>query len=58
MSLAHDVYTSLNLTRDISQYSDSDIKRLESHGVKVGPRKPLVLVSSSGAGTEKSLSCC
>ncbi|KAJ3305220.1 Ras- protein Rab-2-B [Kappamyces sp. JEL0829] len=53
-TLAQEVFRSLNLGRDISQYSDADIKKLESHGVKVGPRKPLVMV---GPPTATS-SCC
>ncbi|KAI8899511.1 ras family-domain-containing protein [Globomyces pollinis-pini] len=44
-SLASTIFHSLNLSRDISQCSDAELKALEQNGVKVGPRKPLVLVT-------------
>jgi hypothetical protein len=54
--LAEKIFNDLNLYRDISQFKEEEIKKLESCGIKVGPRKPLVLVSSPTAG--HSSKCC
>ncbi|KAJ3033997.1 hypothetical protein HK097_004651, partial [Rhizophlyctis rosea] len=40
MNLASTIYDSLNLSRDVSDLTDADLRRLEKHGVKIGPRRP------------------
>ena len=53
-SLAEKIYNDLGLSRDLSQIRGEEVKRMEDCGVKVGPRKPLVLVPSPSPST----SCC
>nr|KAJ3418374.1 Ras- protein Rab-2A [Polyrhizophydium stewartii] len=56
--LANTIFNSLDLARDVSQLSDADIKQLEQHGVKVGPRRPAVVVAPSVQSTQAGSACC
>ncbi|KAH9258766.1 hypothetical protein BASA81_002830 [Batrachochytrium salamandrivorans] len=56
--LGNGIFNSLNLSRDISQLSDADIKQLEQHGVKVGPRRPAVIVSPLVQSSQSNSACC
>ncbi|KAL5040140.1 hypothetical protein RTP6_007189 [Batrachochytrium dendrobatidis] len=56
--LGTNIFNSLDLSRDVSQLSDADIKQLEQHGVKVGPRRPAVIVSRSVQSQQNNVSCC
>ncbi|KAI8915701.1 ras family-domain-containing protein [Gorgonomyces haynaldii] len=55
VGLANHIFETLHLERDISQLSDTEIKQLEANGVKVGPRRPAVLVSPP---QQSSSTCC
>lgn len=55
LQLSEKIFNSLNLRRIATQFSEDEIKRLENHGVRVGPRRPMVLV---GREASNQSSCC
>jgi hypothetical protein len=54
LKLTVDIFKELDLSRPISQFPDSEVKMLESHGVKVGPRRAAIVV----APLSSTSSCC
>ncbi|KAJ1532627.1 Ras- protein Rab-4A, partial [Nowakowskiella sp. JEL0078] len=55
-SLAEVIFESLNLTRDLTTLGESELKRLEQHGVRIGPRVPNLLLAPSSQNDSRS--CC
>ena len=55
--LANRVYDTFDLSRSVSQMSDVEIKTLESHGVKVGPRRPAIMINPLNSASTSD-SCC
>ena len=56
VSLTQHIFDALQLNGDVTQLSDGDIKKLELNGVKVGPRRPAIIVAPQTS--TPSSSCC
>ncbi|KAI8805877.1 ras family-domain-containing protein [Cladochytrium replicatum] len=55
-SLAQHIFDNLNLSRELGSLSELELKRLEQHGVRVGPRAPQLLAAPPTASEAKP--CC
>ncbi|KAJ3099980.1 Ras- protein Rab-2A [Phlyctochytrium planicorne] len=58
LAVASNIFTHLKLDRDISSFSEQELRKLEAHGVKVGPKKPVHLVAGPAPPTQQSGGCC
>ncbi|KAI8806969.1 P-loop containing nucleoside triphosphate hydrolase protein [Cladochytrium replicatum] len=55
-SLAQHIFDNLNLSREVGSLSELELKRLEQHGVRVGPRAPQLLAAPPTVTEAKP--CC
>jgi hypothetical protein len=61
LSLATTIFDHLKLDRDPSTLSEQELRKLEGHGVKVGPKRPVTLIpgpSTPANGNAGGGSCC
>ncbi|KAI9358559.1 ras-related protein rab-2A-like protein [Zopfochytrium polystomum] len=55
LSVANAIFEHLRLDRDPATLTEQEVRRMEGHGVKIGPKRPVQLVapSAGGAGAAK-----
>ncbi|KAJ3218524.1 Ras- protein Rab-2A [Clydaea vesicula] len=57
--LAENIFDTFNLSRNVSEISDSEIRNMEIHGVKFGPQKPaLSILPNNQSNNQQSGGCC
>ncbi|KAI9203115.1 ras-related protein rab-2A-like protein [Polychytrium aggregatum] len=51
LELAQEIYSALNLSQDLTQIPEADLRRLEQHGVKIGPKRTLNINPNAPSST-------
>ncbi|KAJ3103170.1 Ras- protein Rab-2A [Phlyctochytrium bullatum] len=58
LTMATTIFENLRLDRDASSFTEQELRKLEAHGVKVGPRKPVNLVAGPTNAQPQQSGCC
>ncbi|KAI8855248.1 ras family-domain-containing protein [Chytridium lagenaria] len=57
LAVATHIFDHLRLDREISSFSEQELRKLEAHGVKVGPKRPVNLVAGPASPPQQN-GCC